>query len=200
MVSQHLKKLMYVSLCSFSLLGLPACEQKTEMKATTDAAAPTPSPFMLTASIQDIMQSEVDPSADYLWNSVSTVSTIDGFEQHQPRTDEEWLDVRRKTIILIEATNLLAMEGRKVVEEGKHLEGEGLEGNLTAAQIQKLIDDEHASFIAFAHGLHAAATQALTAIDNQDVDAFLDAGGIIDTACEGCHVKYWYPNQSIPAP
>lgn len=163
------------------------------------AGAVKPSPFILTATIQDIMASIVDPSADYLWESVSIISTAEGIEEHQPRTVSEWMEVRHRAITLIEATNLLSMEGRRVVEEGKHLEDEGLEGNLTSAEIQELIDDDPASFVAFAHALNAATLQALKAIDEKDVDAFFDAGGAIDMACEACHQKYWYPNQLIPA-
>lgn len=181
------------------LLGLNACEQQSKSETMqTEAPATKPSPFILTASIQDIMQSEVDPSADYLWDSISFVSTVDGFEQHQPRTEEEWMEVRRKAIILIEASNLLAMDGRHVVEKGKHLEDEGQQGNLTSDQIQKLIDDDHSKFVTFTHGLHSASMEVLKAIDNKDVDAFLEAGGTLDMACEACHVQYWYPNQFVP--
>ena len=144
------------------------------------------------------MLSIVDPSADYLWDSVSIISRLDGVVQNQPRTDMEWEEVRHKAIALLEATNLLAMKGRRVVEQGKKLQDEGVAGNLTSAQIQKLIDDDHATFEAFAHGLHEATMQALKAIDKRDVDAFFEAGGNIDSACEACHTKYWYPNQGIP--
>jgi len=204
-----MKFLIYLSLISIAAIGLISCQQnetaatsadtRTAKPATAPSAATAPpSPFILSASIQDLMTSIVDPSADYLWDSVSVIGTADGVEQHQPRTDEEWLEVRHKAITLMEATNLLAMPGRRVVEEGKHMQDEGLEGNLTAAEIQKLIDDDHVSFVAFAHGLNIAAGQALQTIEKRDVDAFLEAGGTIDEACEACHLKYWYPNQGIP--
>lgn len=203
----------YMSAVVLAIIIMPvliSCQQNETTATTTDATttrpaaapvaaiAPQPSPFILSASIQDIMTSIIDPSADYLWDSVSVIGTADGIEQHQPRTDEEWLEVRHKAITLMEATNLLAMAGRRVVAEGKHMQDEGLEGNLTAAQIQKLMDDDHASFVAFAHALNTATGQALQAIDKRDVDAFLEAGGTIDEACEACHLKYWYPNQGIP--
>lgn len=190
--------------------GLVSCQQnETAIPAPAETAGkpavppalvqkPQPSPFILSATIQDIMTSIVDPSADYLWDSVAIIGTKDGIEERQPRTDEEWLEVRHRAITLMEAANLLAMEGRRVVGEGKHLEDEGLEGNLTAMEIQKLIDADHASFAALARALNSTAGQALQAIEQRDVDAFLEAGGIIDTSCEGCHTVYWYPNQVIP--
>ena len=180
-----------------------AVAQKTINTQPETAPAPTatkpePSPFILSASIQDIMSSIIDPAADYLWDSVSVVGTKEGIVEHRPRTDADWQEVRRKAITLMEAGNLLAMKGRRVVAEGRQLEDEGLEGNLTSAQIQKLLDTDHASFVAFAHALNNAAAEALKAIEKRDVDAFLEAGGTLDAACEACHLRYWYPGQGVP--
>ena len=203
----HIKYFLSAFLVLLALFGLSACEQNSPAEKTSSETKPVtapaakaaePSPFILTASIHDIMLSIVDPSADDMWNSVSTISTMDGITENRPRTDEDWLLLRHKAITLIEATNLLAMQGRRVVNDGQKLQDEGLEGNLTAAQIQKLIDDDHKTFVAFAHGLHGAGMEMLKAIDDKDVDAFLQAGGDLDTACEACHVKYWYPGHGIP--
>ena len=68
-----------------SLLIAAACSP-----ARTDAT-----PFMVTATIKDLMDSEVDPSADYLWESVATTVTRAGIDERQPRTDEDWKMVRR---------------------------------------------------------------------------------------------------------
>ena len=38
-----------------------------------------------------------------------------------------------------------------------------------------------------------AAVPALKATESRDPKALLDAGEGIDTACENCHLKYWYP-------
>ena len=206
----RIKYFLSISLISLVLIGLNACEQNTpaekDSSETKTAAAPTtvaasvaePSPYILTASIHDIMLSIVDPNADDMWNSVSTISTMDGITENRPRTDKDWQELRHKAITLIEATNLLAMPGRRVVLQGQKMQDEGLEGNLTAAQIQKLIDDDHKTFVDFAHGLHGAGMEMLKAIDKKDVDAFLQAGGDLDTACEACHLKYWYPGHGIP--
>jgi len=42
--------------------------------------------------------------------------------------------------------------------------------------------------------LHDATMPALQAIDAKNADGLLDAGELIDNACENCHLKYWYPN------
>ena len=195
----HIKPILYISLLALTLAAFTAYDQQAAADETTAGkAAPPPSPFILTASIQDLMQSLVDPSADALWESVSTISTKDGVIEKRPRTDKDWLELRHKAIALLESTNLLAMQGRHVIEKGQKLMDEGLEGNLTPVQIQKLIDKNPIAFAAFAHGLHSATMKALKAIDNKDVDAFLNAGGDIDSACEACHLEYWYPGHGVP--
>lgn len=195
----HIKHSLFIPLMTFTLAMLTAYHQQAAAGETTASnTTPQLSPFILTASIQDIMQSLVDPSADFLWQSVSTISTRDGVIENQPRTDQDWQELRHRAIALLESTNLLAMKGRHVVEKGQKLMDEGLEGNLTPAQIQTLIDKNPATFAAFAHGLHSATMKALQAIDNKDVDAFLNAGGDIDSACEACHLEYWYPGHGVP--
>ena len=45
-----------------------------------DAGATDP-PFHLTASIRELMDSEVDPAADFIWGSVASISTRAGLEE-----------------------------------------------------------------------------------------------------------------------
>lgn len=180
--------------CAF---GLAACQGE----ATTSQPPSRPesqSPFVLTASIQDIMVAEVDPAADFLWESVGTIVTRDGVEERRPRTDEEWLRVRAEAITLTEAANLLMMDGRRVAEEGKKLEDEGVEGILTAAQSQQAIDEARPAFLAFARALHDVGAETLSAIDARDVQGMMKAGEELDAVCESCHLQFWYPGQVIP--
>ena len=173
------------------VVGLAACE-----------AEPPPqqpqSPFELTASIQDLMVAEVDPAADFLWESVGTIVSVDGVEERRPRTDEEWLRVRAEAITLTEAANLLMMDGRRVAAEGAKLEDEGVAGILTAAESQQAIDDARPAFIAFSSALHDVGAKTLAAIDARDVQSMMDAGEELDAVCESCHIQFWYPNQVIP--
>jgi hypothetical protein len=164
------------------------------------ASAPAPSLFKVTATIQDLMEAEVDASADYLWEAVGTISTEKGVDERQPRSPEEWARARQHTIILMEATNLLVMDGRKVAAPDKKIADQEIPGALNAAQVQQLIDNDHASFVAFAHALHDVAAQMLKAIDEQSPQGMLDAGDALDSVCEACHQKYWYPEQATAKP
>ena len=143
------------------------------------------------ATIKDLMDGTVDPSADEVWRSVETVTSAAGIEEHQPRTDQEWKDVRNHAIRVLEATNLIIMDGRKVANPGEKSENPGIE--LGPEEIQMLIDEDRPTLIQRAHALHDAGMKALAAIDKKDVDGLSDAGEAIDEACEQCHLKYWYP-------
>ena len=175
-----------------TVLVAAACSApKSDTPAAAPAATNTAAEFRTTATIKDIMDSVVDPSADYLWESVATIVTKKGTEERRPRTPEQWKEVRRRAIAMIEGTNLLIMDGRLVAHPGEQSENPGIE--LGPEEIKVVIDSDRASFIKFAHALHDAGMKALAAIDKKDADALSDAGETIDEACEQCHLKYWYP-------
>jgi hypothetical protein len=152
-------------------------------------------PFRLAASIRELMDSEIDPAADYIWASVASISTQAGMEERQPRTDEEWLEVRRRAITLIEATNLLVMKGRRVSAKYEPASGAG---ELDTDQVQQKIDANRGAFVALAQRLQDTSLQTLAAIDAKDPATLFDLGGTIDDACESCHVTFWYPNLALP--
>jgi hypothetical protein len=175
------------------LLSLPLAVGCSEKQAE-----PSASPFIPTASIQEIMNSQVDPAADFLWEAVSTEITAAGTVNHQPQNEAEWLELRHAAIRLIESSNLLVMPNRRVAAEGHRLEDAHVEGISSAADIEHAIDADRGAFVSHAHELHSAAAQMLSAIDAKNPEALIEAGGKLDEACEGCHLKYWYPNAPVP--
>lgn len=155
--------------------------------------AQTNEPELLeTSTIKDIMDSMIDPSGDVIFESVAEIADEQGYRAIAPETDEEWQEVRRHAITLIEAPNLIVMSGRKVAQPGEKAEVPGVE--LSPEEIQKLIDGDRANFINRARALQEAATTALKAIDAKDKDALFAAAEKVDQACENCHLQYWYPN------
>ena len=175
-------------LLSVATLALAACAPRTG--EVTQPTQP-PQQYRLTATIQDLMDGIIDPSADVLWDSVAYIASSKGIEDRQPRTDAEWKAVRKSAITLIEAANLLSMPGRSVAPAQ-------VSGGLTPAEIQQRIDSSHDAFVQFARNLQEAGLQALAAIDSRNAEGLMDAGGRIDAACEACHVTYWYPNERHP--
>jgi hypothetical protein len=152
-------------------------------------------PFLPVASIQDLMESQIDPAADFIWGSVGTVITASGVEDRQPRTDEEWQEVRRKVIALIEATNLLIIPGRRVASSEFPSAGPGV---LSSAEIERKLAADRAGFNAFAVSLRSVALRELAGIDHKDAAALAQAGEAMDGVCEACHRANWYPREVIP--
>ena len=183
-----------------ALLGVGACQKSAVTTVVPAVAPPAPSapPFQVMASIQELMDAIIDPAADALWDSVSITETVKGTVFHQPKTDEEWQEARRHAISLIEGTNLLMMDGRKLVAPGSPVLDEGTSGVLGSAEGQKLFDSKHATFVEFAHALRNAGEQMLASIDKKDATGMMNAGAAMDGVCESCHLTFWYPNQVIP--
>src|SRR5512145_2101260 len=76
-------------------------KQETSVTAQSgQASAPAAAPLKPIAGIQDIMAGMIDPAADFLWASVSTTVVGNETVEKQPRTDEEWAEVRRQAILL----------------------------------------------------------------------------------------------------
>ena len=167
--------------------------------AVTSAARANHGPALVpAATIQELMAAQVDPSADLLWASVSTVITAAGTEEKQPRTEAEWQTVRRYAVTLVEGANLLAVPGRRVAASGGKTEDSTIPGIERPENIQKAIDADPASFVTAAVRLRDAGLKAVTAIDQRNAQGLVEAGGDLDSACEACHLKYWYPHSPRP--
>jgi hypothetical protein len=146
------------------------------------------------ATIKDIMDSMVEPSADFIFDSVAEIADEHGISQKAPQTDEEWKEVRRRAVQLLEAPNLLTMPGRKVARPGERSENPEVE--LQPQQIQTILDRDPTLFRTRARALQDAAFAALQAIDAKDPKALFNAATTLDKACESCHLQYWYPNDT----
>src|SRR5262245_61151672 len=184
-----------VTLCAGSLLVTAACQSQ---QAATPAAAPAPAApeYTPTATVKDIMQSIVDPNADVVWLSVTTVQSAKGTVETAPKTDEEWTKVRHGAIALTEAANLLMVPGRHVARPHEKSETPGVE--LEPSEMEALINKDIPAWRMRAKALHEAGLAALTAIDNKDAQKVFEVGEQIEQACENCHKQYWYPNEQIP--
>jgi hypothetical protein len=152
-----------------------------------------PAPQLLRpAYIKDIMDSMVDPSGEFVFQSVQQISDEHGIHEKAPQTDADWEAVRERLVVLLEAPNLVVMPGRKVAPPDVKSQNPGIE--LEPAQIQKLIDDDRPAFIRRARGLQDAAAVAMKAVEAKNKDALFKAEDGVDKACESCHIHYWYPN------
>jgi hypothetical protein len=147
-------------------------------------------------SIKELMESIIDPSADALWGSVGTVVDKEGIHETLPKTQEEWLDVRRAAVRLIEGSNLLMMPGREAAPAGTKSEVAGVE--LEPAEITVLMKTKRKSFDAFAKALQVLSLESLRAVDARNSVLLVDIGARMEEVCESCHQRFWYP-QAKPA-
>src|SRR5579871_1012255 len=168
-----------IALCSFG-----AAEQKTADRPTY-------------STIKDLMESIIDPSADVIWGAVGTVADKQGVRDLSPKTPEDWLEVRRAAVRLIEGGNLLMMPGREAAPAGVKSEAPGVE--LEPAEITMLIRKEREGFDAFALALQAIGVEALQAIEAKNTDLLIEVGGRMEEVCESCHQTFWYPQARAAA-
>lgn len=167
-------------------LLLGACAQN---KVKSVAAKPV-------ATIQGIMLSVIDPNIDFVWNSVATINTAQGTEERHPKTEKDWNEVKQHALAVFEGSKQLLLENTQVAEANSNTSSHPVE--LSAADIQKTIDNHRSDYVQRVEALQHALEQTIAAIDAKNVDELEKAGGIVDQACEQCHTQFWYPNDKRP--
>jgi hypothetical protein len=167
-----------------------AAQQQTA-KAKTDGDR------QLYATIKDLMESIVDPSADVIWGAAGSVADKQGVQDFSPKTPEEWLAVRRAAVRLIEGGNLLMMPGREAAPAGVKSDAPGVE--LEPAAITALIRRKRRSFDAFARALQGVGSDVLRASEVRNADLLIEIGGRMEEVCESCHKTFWYPQEHAAA-
>ena len=174
-----------VSLIAAGVLVLSGCRGVAPPTQET-AAIPD---LRMNATIRDIMDAFIDPAADHIWDAVAITVTAKGRVEKYPRTDEEWKELRRRAIQIMEGANLLLVPGRRVARPGEKVDPRVA---LPPDQIEALIKQDRASFTKMAYDLYDSVVPTLQAIEAKDKDKLLEVSDAIDRACENCHIKYWY--------
>jgi hypothetical protein len=98
--------------------------------------------------------------------------TMSGTKKTVPKTDDDWAALRIGAATVVEAGNLLMIDGRAQDRRG---------------------------WMAAARRLSAAGEVVLKAVDAKDSEAVFAAGTEIDSACEACHDRYAFFDRK-PAP
>jgi hypothetical protein len=133
------------------------------------SCAPQP-PFKPVASIKQLMESTVHPSAEVLFDSVGTIISVRGVEEIAPKNEEEWATVQHSALTLAEAGNLLMMPGRA---------------------------KQDSEWMKLAQALVDVGVIAHKAAMSKNAEALFEAGGQIYEACLRCHSRYW-PKDRLP--
>ncbi len=153
--------------------GKPAEDAKAQLSpadqaaaAATAAAGPLEQPEL---TIRDMMNQSVDPSGDYLFESVQDIANDKGVSKKQPTTEADWAEVRKHWTLLHEAPRLLNQAGRKAGRPDDKTAFPEVEN--TPAETDALIAGHRADWIAATERLKVAAEEGLKATDAKDVTA-----------------------------
>jgi hypothetical protein len=128
--------------------------------ASVQPAAP------VVASVLEIMDGIVSPAAQVVYDSVATIVDKDGVKELRPQNDREWQRVAGNAAVLIEASQMLVMEGRARESEDW-------------AIIAKAMGD--------------AAVKVREAAQKKDPQGILDTGEELNNSCDNCHRKFQVP-------
>ena len=124
---------------------------------------PAPPPFKPVVDTKLLMQSVVDPNADFVWDAVKTIETKDGTQEIRPKTDADWIAVRNAAVAVAESGNLLMMVPR--AKNG----GEWME---------------------LAQNMINTGQEAIKAAEAKNAEKLFTVGGDIYESCSNCHRKY----------
>jgi hypothetical protein len=147
-------------------------------------------PIPAAATIREIMNDVVRPSADVLWGATAVYITEEGEDDRSPTNDEEWLTVDESRIAMERAIVALSVPGRLVDAPDAPASDED---DLKPAEIEALIRQEPEVWAVKLRALGESMVHSKKAIEDQDVEALTEIGAEIDEACESCHQHFWYP-------
>jgi hypothetical protein len=131
--------------------------------AAAACGGPTPPPFKPVADTKLLMQSVVDPNADFVWDAVKTIETKEGTQEIRPKTDAEWIAVRNAAVAVAESGNLLMMAPR--AKNG----GEWMQ---------------------LAQDMISSGQEAINAAQAKNAEKLFTVGGDSYESCSNCHRKY----------
>ena len=129
----------------------------------TSGCVPQPA-FKPVASVEQLMEATIAPSAEVIFDAVGTVISSSGVEEIAPKDEQEWATVRNNALTLAESGNLLMIGGR-ARDKGDWMK-----------MSQALVD---------------VGVVALKAAEAKNPEALFEAGGQVHDVCEQCHSKYW---------
>jgi hypothetical protein len=183
------KHLVAVLLCA----GAAACTSSRSSTPPAQTAAPAAPAMKAVVSVKELMRFTIDPLADNIFDAVTWDITRKGIAETKPKTEEDWEKVKIGAVTLAEAIYLLKVP-RPFAPDGDVNNSTGPNPpELSPAQIKAKIDKDPVLWDAKIEALRNAAKEIMQIADRKDADALFEASADVDSACEACHLEYWYP-------
>jgi hypothetical protein len=115
-------------------------------------------------SVRDVMRHIVNPAAETYWKHTGVIDTEAGSDDRTPTSEADWKETIDAAAQVMEAGNLLMLEGRA--------------------------RDPGGPWMKYAQALVEAGAEGMAAAQAKDHDKVFDAGGHIYDACYNCHGRY----------
>jgi len=115
------------------------------------------------ATVLEVMDGIVSPASGVVYDSVATIVDKEGVKETRPKNDREWAKVAGNAAALIEASELLKVEGRA---------------------------RDSADWVTIATAMGTAAAEVRAAAQKKDADGILAGGERLNNSCDNCHRKY----------
>ena len=147
-------------------------------------------------SVKELMEHMIDPAADYIFDSVSTVIDPQGnVVEKVPKTDEDWEKLRIGAVTLAEGVYLLKVP-RAFTPSGDENNSVGPDATeLTPAQIMAKVKNDPVEWNARIEALRNVGLEVIEIAKTKNTKELWDASENLDEACEACHRAYWYPKE-----
>ena len=147
---------LFISGIGFIVAAARAEQQAAPAQAVTATIPPV-------ASVKQLMDGIIQPSATVVFESVGTIVDATGIHEQQPRTDTEWAAVGASAASIVEGANLLLM-GDRAVDQGE--------------------------WVKMTRAMADAAMLVVKAVEAKDPQAVLAAGEPLNETCDTCHAQY----------
>ncbi len=180
-----------------------ACSAPAPGDAASPTASGTPAPsadnllstLQTTVSVKELMKGMIDPASDFIFLGAGSEVTKDGVREWKPETDEDWEKVRFGALVMAEGSQLLRVH-RPWTAAGDLNNSEGPDApELSPDQIEAKVQQDPVLWDAKVQALENVGREVLQVVEKKDAVGLFNAGEDLDTACEDCHLAYWYPNQ-----
>ncbi|HYM23867.1 MAG TPA: hypothetical protein VEU08_11670 [Vicinamibacterales bacterium] len=146
-------------------------------------------------SVKELMHDMIDPASDFIFDSVSTVTTKNGTVETYPRTDKDWDRIRFGAVTMAEGVYLLKVQ-RPFTPPGDNNNSDGPEPlEASPAEIKAKLEKDPVLWNAKIEALRNVSLEVLDIVKKKDANAMWQAADDLDEACENCHLEYWYPGQ-----
>jgi hypothetical protein len=195
MVSTKRVLFIVVGLSALVALNLSCSTSNSAPAPSRSAGGPLWGDMKPIVSVKELMADMIDPASDYVFDSIGTIITKEKTTEIQPRTDEDWAKIRAGAVMMAEGVYLLKVP-RRFTPVGDENNSTGPEPEeLSPAQITAKVEKDPVLWNAKIEALRNVGLEVLEIVKKKDTNALWDACEDLDSACENCHLEFWYPGE-----